>query len=293
MDHWTELRTALTLARLGTVKAAAAALGVHRATVNRHVDTLEGTFGAPLFQRHARGYALTDAGRDMLEVASRADEMFADLEGRAHGQAGKVSGELVVTALAGVASLIMPAMRLFAETYPEIALTFAASAELARLEYGEAHVALRAGLKPQEPDYVVIPYRYIRFGLYAHRSYVERFGMPVGDQDFARHRFVGALDGSSRTPQGAWLKSFVPEAALALRSGHQEVVRSAVSAGLGIGFLPEIENRPHLNLVEISAPRDEWSVPIWIVTHVDLHRTFKVREFVRCLKEMSEQVAPL
>ena len=44
------MRTALMVARLGTVKAAAEALGVHRATVSRHVDTLEAAFRAPLFQ---------------------------------------------------------------------------------------------------------------------------------------------------------------------------------------------------------------------------------------------------
>src|SRR6056297_675065 len=87
MDYWMELRTALMVARLGTVSAAAEALGVHPATVNRHVETLEGAFGPPLFQRHARGYAPTDAGRDMLEAAGRADEMLADLAGRARGRA--------------------------------------------------------------------------------------------------------------------------------------------------------------------------------------------------------------
>jgi len=82
MQFWTELRTALMLARLGTVSAAAEALGVHRATVNRHIDTLETEFQAPLFQRHARGYTLTEMGQEMLEVVGRADEMFSDLLGR-------------------------------------------------------------------------------------------------------------------------------------------------------------------------------------------------------------------
>ena len=44
------MRTALMVARLGTVKATAEALGVHRATVSRHVDTLEAAFRAPLSQ---------------------------------------------------------------------------------------------------------------------------------------------------------------------------------------------------------------------------------------------------
>ena len=41
MDNWDEIRTAFQVARLGTVSGAAEALGVHHATVIRHIDALE------------------------------------------------------------------------------------------------------------------------------------------------------------------------------------------------------------------------------------------------------------
>ncbi|MEM7024732.1 MAG: LysR family transcriptional regulator, partial [Pseudomonadota bacterium] len=212
MDHWSELRTAWLVAKLGTVSAAAHELGVHRATVNRHIATLEGALGATLFQRHARGYSPTDTGRDMLEVAGRANEMFADLQGRARGRASQLSGELIVTALAGVAPLIMPAIARFQAAYPAIAVDFVAGAQLARLEYGEAHVAVRAGSKPDARDYIVLPFRRIRFGVYAHRSYVERFGIPSGQEELSGHRFVGALGNEFRAPFIAWMTAHVPYA---------------------------------------------------------------------------------
>ena len=104
MQHWTELRTALMLARHGTVSAAAEALGVHRATVNRHIDTLETVFQTKLFQRHARGYTLTEDGLDMLEVAS-APMKCLSTAGRNRGKSGQLSGRLVVTALPGLLRL--------------------------------------------------------------------------------------------------------------------------------------------------------------------------------------------
>jgi DNA-binding transcriptional LysR family regulator len=36
------------------------------------------------------------------------------------------------------------------------------------------------------------------------------------------------------------------------------------------------------------APRPEWESPLWIVTHVDLHRTRKVQAFVSLLKEAAK-----
>jgi DNA-binding transcriptional LysR family regulator len=289
MNHWTELRTALTLARHGTVSAAAEALGLHRATVSRHVETLEGVFGAPLFQKHARGYALTDTGRDMLEVASRADEMFADLAGRARGQAGRLSGSLVVTALGGVAPLVMPAVRAFHLAHPEIALEFLAGAQLARLEHGEAHAAIRAGPKPREPDYVVTLFRTLRFGLYASQDYVAGAGHPDPDR-LEGHRFVGSV-GSVGTPSplpyAAWMEANVPPAALALRTTEPLVLQAAVCEGLGLGFLAEHDAAVRPDLVEVVPPGDAWSVPLWTVTHVDLHRTAKVQTFLKALKALA------
>ena len=57
MENWDEVRTAYHVAHEGTVSGAAAALGVHHATVIRHIDALEARLGTKLFQRHARGYA--------------------------------------------------------------------------------------------------------------------------------------------------------------------------------------------------------------------------------------------
>ena len=76
---WDEIRTAFQVARLGTVSGAAEALGVHHATVIRHIDALEAELGAKLFQRHARGYTPTEAGRELLDAAQDTDDRFAQL----------------------------------------------------------------------------------------------------------------------------------------------------------------------------------------------------------------------
>ena len=82
IDSWDDLRIALAVARHGTVSAAAESLGVHHATVIRHVDALEKRLGAKLFQRHARGYTPTEAGRDLLGVAQATEDQFSQLASR-------------------------------------------------------------------------------------------------------------------------------------------------------------------------------------------------------------------
>ncbi|MEM6889512.1 MAG: LysR family transcriptional regulator [Pseudomonadota bacterium] len=282
MQHWTELRTALMLARHGTVSGAAEALGVHRATVNRHIATLEGVFQTKLFQRHARGYTLTESGQDMLEVANRADEMFTDLSGRNRARSGQLSGKLVVTALAGIAPLIMPALREFHLAHPQIDIEFAATADIARLEHGEAHVAFRAGPKPETLDYVVKLSRHIRFGIYASHDYIARRGHPEL-QNLAGNTFVGSKADTSRQPYVQWMRAILTEETKVFEVTDPQVAYAAVKSGIGMGFFADHEASQDPNLIEIAPPSDEWSVPIWVVTHVDLHRTDKVQSFLKQL----------
>lgn len=113
MDLWTEMNTAYHLARIGTVSGAAQALGVHRATVNRHIDALEHHLGARLFLRHRAGYELTDIGQEFLHVASRSAEMLQDFAGRTRMQASEVEGEVIVTTLDTLSDLVMPGLVAF------------------------------------------------------------------------------------------------------------------------------------------------------------------------------------
>ena len=86
MDNWDEIKTAFQVAKHGTVSGAADSLGVHHATVIRHVDALEAKLGVKLFQRHSRGYTPTEAGDDLLLVAQATDDQFSQLEGRIKGR---------------------------------------------------------------------------------------------------------------------------------------------------------------------------------------------------------------
>ena len=117
MDNWDEVRTAFQVARMGTVSGAAEVLGVHHATVIRHIDALERRLGVKLFQRHARGYTATEAGADLLRVAQATEDQFNQLAGRLKGQGDEVSGELVVTSLGSLAPLLVPVLAEFQQRH--------------------------------------------------------------------------------------------------------------------------------------------------------------------------------
>ncbi|SDO23501.1 DNA-binding transcriptional regulator, LysR family [Lutimaribacter pacificus] len=287
MDNWDEIRTAFQVARLGTVSGAAEVLGVHHATVIRHIDALEGRLGIKLFQRHARGYTATEAGQDLLRVAQATDEQFQQLAGRIKGRGNDMTGELVITSLAGLSPLLAPALTAFQLEHSDLVLRYLTGERLFRLEYGEAHVAIRAGAAPEEPDNVVQPFFRQAYGLYAAKSYADRMGLPDGSDGFAGHAFVGPDDALMRAPFNIWLRQMVDEEAIRFRSSESSALELAVVEGAGIGFLPLWEAARHDDLLEIMPPQESWQVPMWLVTHVDLHRTAKVQTLLSWLKQQA------
>ncbi len=287
-DNWDEVRTAFHVARLGTVSGAADLLGVHHATVIRHIDALEKRLGVKLFQRHARGYTPTEAGRDLLAVAQVTEDQLAQLSSRIKGQGESVSGELVVTSIIGLAPLLVPALASFQAEHDGLVVRYLTDFRLFRLDFGEAHVAIRAGAAPQEPDNVVQPFLRMRVGMYASPSYVARHGLPLVPEDLPRHRFIMPDDPSSRAPFNLWLRALVPPESLSFLSSEPAAQEQAIVAGAGIGFLMTYRAANIPGLVEVMPPRPDWEAPLWLVTHVDLHRTLKVQRFLSHLKQAAQ-----
>lgn len=284
MDKWAELRTAYQVAKLGTVSAAAEVLGFHRATVNRHIDVLEEDIGARIFIRHARGYALTEIGEDVLRVAQKTEELIDDLACRVHGGKTRLEGEIKLTILAPFASSIMESVAGFRAQNPHCRVHIDASADLAKLEYGEAHIAVRAGGKPDHPDYVVRPFGRATFGLYAHDSYIERHGLPAGEDDLDGHVFVLPPVKDARVPFARWIEDTVSPDQIAVQSISPQVNSEAIAAGIGLGFLLDRDVAEQGGFHRVLSQDKMWSAALWLVTHVDLHRTEKVQSMLGFLK---------
>jgi len=177
----------------------------------------------------------------------------------------------------------MGAIQNFRSDNPQCTVHIDISEDLARLEYGEAHIALRAGEKPDHPDYVVTHFGDITFNLYANDCYLKKHG-PAGVHDgFAGHSFVLPDFPLERLPFGAWIEEHIDPAAVALSSRDIGVIEKAVHSGIGLGFLSDAEAQKRDNLRVILPATPDWTVTGWLITHVDLHRTEKVQAMLSCM----------
>lgn len=272
MENWDEIRTAAQVARLGTISAAAEALGVHRATVTRHIDALETALGAKLFQRHARGFSPTELGRDLLRIADATDAQFGELFRLAKGSIGDLTGVFTVTCVDVLVPTILPIIEAFQREHDGVRVHLVSSDRVLKLEYGEADIAFRIGPKPDHPDNVVLPVQRLPVGFYGSKADESRFAGP------GRH--------APSTPYFEWMHETIPAEQVIITSDSIAALWATVRAGSAAGFLPRTMAE-NARLIELAPAQDDWHEQVWAVTHVDLHRSAKVQAFVQTMKRVT------
>ncbi|MEM1050913.1 MAG: LysR family transcriptional regulator [Pseudomonadota bacterium] len=286
MDKWTEIRSAYYVAKLGTISAAADALMLHRATVVRHINLLEEELEAKLFLRHPSGYTATEYGQRLFDAAARAEQSFDGFRRRILGEADSLSGDLIVTSTAMLLSTFCPVLQQFQADNPDMRVTYTVCEEVKQLAMGEVHVALRTGPYPQMEDTVMLPLASVRSALYAHRSYIERFGKPESLADFRDHRFVSRLLDDEKFPPFLWLREHIGPENVVYMSNDMLAKFQAIIAGIGIGFLPTRQAEIWPDIVEIYPHDPSWNVDFWMVTHMDLHRMPKIQALIAAFRKM-------
>jgi len=272
-DHvdWEDLRTALFLARAGSVRRAARALGVSHSTVLRRIDALEESTGVRLFERKPDGYELTAAGQDVFDTAGALEDIVLGLERRVEGRDLRLAGPVRVTLPDPFLPLALPLLREFGKVYPDITVTVAVDVGFADLAHRAADIALRIADEPP-PDLVgrkLIASAAV--AIYGAESYLEG----RSTKDLEALDWVG-WEADSPMAFERWMRKHVPKARVGLRVSTSWGIRDAVDAGVGVALFPCALGARRAGWRRIQIVR-EASAPLWILTHRDLRTTARVR----------------
>jgi DNA-binding transcriptional LysR family regulator len=120
-----QMRSFLETARLGSLAAAAAALGVAQPTVWKQVHALERQYGVKLVEPHKRGCRLTDDGQLLLQLADPLVTGFDSLPRQFREARGMAAvGVTVVTTPRILVEDLSPCVVAFEERWPRVRLTF-------------------------------------------------------------------------------------------------------------------------------------------------------------------------
>jgi len=289
VEHWDDIRIAYQVAKLGTLSAAAAQLDIHHSTVLRRISALENSLNTRLFHRHARGYEPTEAGNTLFQVAASINEQLNMVAGQLQSSDEQISGHLVITTVDSFVEVRTPWFGEFCLLYPNIQLDLRVDSKRLRLDYGQAHIALRPGEQPNEPDYIAQAIKPLSVRLYASTEYLKRAGTPTTIEQLKHHRFVSG----SQAKDSAffqWIDANISDENIAYRASNANSACCAVRHGLGIGLINTWGERdPNLQMLVGDWPN--WDNQLWLVTHYLMHRTARVKAFSDFIKRKISQAA--
>lgn len=274
---WNHVRAFLVTADTGSYSAAARALKVAQPTIGRQVAALEAELGVSLFERVGRSVALTPTGLELLEHVRAMSEAALRVSRIAAGQSLSLEGPVRLTASEIDAThFLPPIVRRLRDEHPGIELEIVASNAAQDLRRREADLALRS-FRPTEPDLVARKVRQSEAHLYATPAYLRSLGNPTTPDELARATFVG-FDRSDQFRQGlAALGLDVPAERFAIVTASSHVQWAMVRAGLCVGIMIDDVGDPDPDVVRALPSLPSIPVPLWLVTHRDVHSSRRVR----------------
>ncbi|VAW52472.1 hypothetical protein MNBD_GAMMA05-1084 [hydrothermal vent metagenome] len=262
------------MVRSGNAAQAAIRLGVNHTTIYRRISALEDQLGKRLFERLNNGWVITPAGESIVAFAETMAEEANNIERQILADNHDLSGLLRITAADHcIEQLVAPAIRKFIKRYPDINLEVVATADELDLASREADIALRGTDNPP-PNLVGKRIAPIGFTLYGTQSLLQRAMDEPESDDIPCITWVG--DGHSRP---LWIEKHFPKTQRIYRTTSFSVMQSLAREGIGIARLSCVIADPDPKLHRIQLSDIEPGPALWVLSHVDLRTTARVRIF--------------
>ncbi len=274
---WNQARAFLVTAEEGTLSAAARALGLTQPTLGRQVAALEEALGVTLFERVGRSLALTQAGLELLDHVRAMGEAAGRISLTASGQSQAIEGQVSITATTMTAAYhLPPILKRLRALAPAIEIAVIASSEVRDLQRREADIAIRH-VRPGQPELIAKLIGETTAHLYAAPEYLDRHGRPTHPSDLSEANFIGYEHPERMLPVLGSLGLTLSRENFKIVSGSSTVILELVKQGLGLSLLPKDIADLTPGLEPVLHDLEPIPIPIWLVTHRELHTSRRIR----------------
>ena len=221
--------------------------------------------------------SLTAAGLELLGHVRDMGEAATRMSLTASGQSQSIEGQVTVTATNIFATYhLPPVLAKIRDQAPGVEIEVLATNEVRDLRRREADIAIRHA-RPEHDDLIARQIGATTAHLYATKRYLDRIGRPRRASDLANADFIGFEYPDTLVPHLNAQGIPVTRDHFKLYSASGTVILALVEQGLGVSVLSKdiAEQRPELEQVLPGLP--PFDVPVWLVTHRELHTSRKIR----------------
>ncbi len=274
---WNQARAFLATMEEGSLSAAARALGHTQPTLSRQVAQLEQDLDVVLFQRIGRSLTPTQAAFDLLEQFQAMRDAAMGISLGASGQSQAIEGQVSITATNFMATYVLPpVLKQLRAIAPGIEVEIIDSNEVRNLLRREADIAIRHG-RPEQPELIAKLVNETAAHLYASPEFLKQVGDPQTPADLEHVDFIGFEHAERLLPvlNGCGIPVARQNFKIVTSSGS--VCLELVREGLGIGLMTKDMAEREPGLVRVLPNFEPIPVPVWLVTHRELHTSRRIR----------------
>jgi len=283
-----DLHTFRAVARCGAVTRAASELNTVQSNVTNRIRALEAEIGLPLFDRHARGMTLTEAGRRLLPYAERVSALSREALSAARDD-GNPKGPLAIGAMETTAAVRLPSLLTkFHHRFPDVRIT---------LETGPTTILTQAVIDSSldgafvagpidHPELVTTPMFKEELVILSARRWKSLAALRVGTRASGPTILVFRTGCSYRQRLEQVISEFGWPSAARLEFGTLDGIIGCVAADMGITLLPRtVAERSELSgAIRTHALRsDQRRVDTLFIHRRTLHEGSALRSFLSCL----------
>jgi len=274
---WNQARAFLATVEEGSLSAAARALGVTQPTLGRQVSALEDQLDVVLFERVGRSLVPTQSGIELLDHVRAMREAANRISLTASGQSQAIEGQVRITASDILSAHILPpVLKQLRDIAPLVDIDVVASNDIRDLQLREADIAIRH-VRPEQPDLIARLVNETTAGLYASTDYLARRGRPQSLQDLGEHDFVGFADNDRLIEALATFGATLSLQNFRVSSQSGVVSWEMARSGLGITVMTDGVAGSTPDMEKILPDNEPFSIPVWLVTHRELHTSRRIR----------------
>lgn len=233
---------------VGSMAAAARALGCTRAQVSKQVAELEAAFGTRLLERSTRRLRPTPSGEVFHQHARQALDSIAGTQIAMRNQGDTPHGVLRISATVTFGrAYVAPLLPALVAAHPQLVCELILTDQLVDLAEDRIDLALRMTRSPPQ-DVVARRIAAIERGIVAAPGYLAARGTPAGVHELARHQTLSYL----LTDEHRWRlldetgAEHLLSATSRLRLNSTDCLLDAALAGHGLAILPHYLTAPHV-----------------------------------------------
>lgn len=268
--NWDDLRYFIEVVRSGNVTEAGLRLGVNQSTVSRRIAQLENQLGKALFDRTSKGWLITPVGEKIVMLAEEMANQANAIHRKIESDSEDVSGVIKLTVSDVCAKrFVFPVIRDFKRDYPDVDFVLIAAEEVLNLAGREADIAIHAIMEPP-PNVVGKRICRLAYSVYGHPELVKNLSTEMPP-------CITWIGDGATLPN--WITKNFPKLKRPYRTNSSVAMFEMCREGLGLALLPCSLADEADELVHVPVEHIESGYDVWVLSHVDLRTTARVRIF--------------